>query len=205
MFQQLKKNKKMKKRNFVLLLVLFISSSYFVKAQQITTFGTLYQGDTIPFSFLEPIKVVGYMCPLSNDEKRQYSKLIRDVKKTYPYAKQAGQLLNSYYGLLKNAQNDSQRDKIKKQAAKDIDNKFYPQIKKLNKDQGKVLSKLIYRQTGASSYYLLKDFAGSFRAAFYNTASKAMGVNLNEDYDPQNDSQDRMIERIISGINQNKL
>lgn len=194
------------KKIICLTLMIFISVIAFSQNKGgITVFGTIYNGDTIPVAYLEPIRVVGYICPLTPEEIRSNSKLIRDVKKTYPYAKQIQQLLNNYLYMMSNCQNDSQKEKIKKTAANDIDNKFSGKIKKLSKKQGKILSKLIYRQTGRSSYSLMKDFMSGFKASFYKTATKTMGINLNDNFEPQNDSEDRMIERIVSGIENGKL
>ena len=191
-----------------IIVVLFLLFSYCVKAQVgqgHVVFGTIYQGDTIPMAYLNTVKVTGYVCPLTEEEKRKYKKLIKDVKKVYPYAKEAGRLLDSYTIILKSAKNDSQRKKIMKQAESDIENKFGPKLKKLNKSQGKILLRLIDRETGSDSYALVKDLRGSFRAAFYQTLGKIFGYNLRSKYDPVNNSEDRIIERIIFAIETKKL
>ena len=185
------------------LIILFLLVSYFAKSQVSdghVVFGTIYQGDTIPMAYLNTVKVTGYVCPLTAAEKKKYKKLIKNVKAVYPYAKEAGRLLDSYTLVLKSAKNDSQRKKIMKQAETDIENKFGPKLKKLNKSQGKILLKLIDRETGSDSYALVKDLRGSFRAAFYQTVGKIFGYNLRTKYDPVNDSEDRVIERIIFAI-----
>lgn len=194
----------MKRLSFIALLLCFIA----VKAQKqdgIVVFGTIYQGDTIPMLYLEPVKVSGYVCPLSEEEKRKYKKLIKNVKVTYPYAKQAGKLLDRYTIVLNQAKNDSQRKKIMKQAEQEIENKFGPKLKKLNRSQGKILLKLIDRETGSNSYALVKELRGSFRAAFYQTLGKLFGYNLKSSFDPANNAEDRVIERIIYGIETKKL
>lgn len=192
----------------LLFLSIFISLSVAGFSQTgtgITVFGTLYQGDTIPLAFLDPVLVTTYVTPLTIEEQRKHSKLIRDVKKVYPYAKQAESLLSSYSNLIANAQNDSQKDKIRKQAMKDLENKFYGKVKKLKKTQGKILSKLIYRQTGRSSYSLIKNFAGGTKAAFMQATAKAMGVGLDTKFDPANNQEDRLIDRIIYCIDNGKI
>ncbi|MBO7276734.1 MAG: DUF4294 domain-containing protein [Bacteroidales bacterium] len=193
------------KKSIILLFILF---SYCVKSQVNdghVVFGTIYQGDTIPMAYLNTVKVTGYVCPLTEAEKRKYKKLINNVKKVYPYAKEAGRLLDSYTIILKSAKNDSQRKKIMKQAESDIENKFGPKLKKLNKAQGKILIRLIDRETGSDSYALVKDLRGSFRAAFYQTLGKLFGYNLRSKYDPVNNSEDRIIERIIFAIETKKI
>ena len=193
------------KRLIIVILLLAVSVA---KAQQgggIVMFGTVYQGDTIPMQYLDVVTISGYVCPLSEDEKRKYKKLIKNVKVVYPYAKQAGKLLDRYTIVLQQAKNDSQRKKIMKQAEKEIENKFGPSLKKLNRSQGKILIRLIDRETGSDSYALVKELRGSFRAAFYQTLGKLFGYNLRTKYDPENNSEDRIIERIIYGIETKKL
>lgn len=193
------------KRLIIVILLLAVSVA---KAQQgggIVMFGTVYQGDTIPMQYLDVVTISGYVCPLSAAEKRKYKKLIKNVKVVYPYAKQAGKLLDRYTIVLQQAKNDSQRKKIMKQAEKEIENKFGPSLKKLNRSQGKILIRLIDRETGSDSYALVKELRGSFRAAFYQTLGKLFGYNLRSKYDPENNSEDRIIERIIYGIETKKL
>ncbi len=189
-------------------IIILLLGACCLKAQQgggMVVFGTIYQGDTIPMLYLDVVRVNGYVCPLSEAEKKKYKKLIRNVKVTYPYAKQAGKLLDRYTVVLNNAKNDSQRKKIMKQAEKEIENKFGPTLKKLNRSQGKILLRLIDRETGSDSYALVKELRGSFRAAFYQALGKLFGYNLRSKYDPVNNSEDRIIERIIYGIETKKL
>lgn len=189
-------------------IIILLLGACCLKAQQgggMVVFGTIYQGDTIPMLYLDVVRVNGYVCPLSEAEKKKYKKLIRNVKVTYPYAKQAGKLLDRYTVVLNNAKNDSQRKKIMKQAEKEIENKFGPTLKKLNRSQGKILLRLIDRETGSDSYALVKELRGSFRAAFYQALGKLFGYNLRSKYDPVNNLEDRIIERIIYGIETKKL
>lgn len=190
------------------LVVFFLLCSVFVKAQQrggMVVFGTIYKGDTIPMMYLDAVCVRAYVSPLTEEEKRKYRKLIRNVKIVYPYAKQAGVLLDRYNIVLAQARNDSQRKKIMKQAEKEIEYKFGPRLKKLNRSQGKILIKLIDRETGSDSYALVKELRGNFRAFFYQALGKLFGYNLRSKYDPVNNEEDRMIERIIYGIETKRL
>lgn len=194
------------KKIFALVVLLFAILA--LKGQVsngITIFGTTYQGDTIPMAYLDPVIVTSYISPLTSQEKAKYSKLIRDVKKTYPYAKKVESILASYSRVIANAQNESQKEKIRKQAMRDIEDKFSSEIKKLKKSQGKILVKLIHRQTGRSSYSLIKNFASGTKTAFINITTKAMGIDLKTTFDPSNDEQDRMIDRIVYSIDIGKL
>lgn len=194
------------KKIFALVVLLF--AMFALKGQVsngITVFGTIYQGDTIPMAYLDPVIVTSYISPLTSQEKAKYSKLIRDVKKAYPYAKKVESILASYSRVIANAQNESQKEKIRKQAMRDIEDKFSSEIKKLKKSQGKILVKLIYRQTGRSSYSLIKNFASGTKTAFINITTKAMGIDLKTTFDPSNNEQDRMIDRIVYSIDIGKL
>lgn len=194
------------KRIFALVVLLFAILS--LKGQVsngITVFGTIYQGDTIPMAYLDPVIVTSYISPLTSQEKTKYSKLIRDVKKTYPYAKKVESILASYSRVIASAQNESQKEKIRKQAMRDIEDRFSSEIKKLKKSQGKILVKLIHRQTGRSSYSLIKNFASGTKTTFINLTTKAMGIDLKTTFDPSNNEQDRMIDRIVYSIDIGKL
>ncbi|MDR0790700.1 MAG: DUF4294 domain-containing protein [Bacteroidales bacterium] len=193
----------MKKIAFFTLLCL-ASFCGFAQREQIVM-GTILDGDTIPLTYLPTIVVNGYACPLSDSEVKAYKKLIANVKKTYPYAKDAGKLLQSYSAKLATAQNESQRKKYMSQAEDDIKNRFGSSLEKLNKTQGKILLKLIDRETGSDSYNLLKDLRGSFRASFYQTIGKVFGYDLKVKFDPQNSVEDRVIERIVAAIEANKI
>jgi hypothetical protein len=191
----------------IVLFFLFSLVFAFASAQtkEYIVLGTVFEGDTIPLTYLETVVIKGYACPLSDAELKAYRKLINNVKKTYPYAKEAGKLLGSYSALLATATNDSQRKKYMKQAEQDIENKFGPSLKKLSKSQGKVLLKLIDRETGSDSYALVKDLRGSFRASFYQTLGKLFGYDLKAKFDPHNNAEDRVIERIITAIELKKI
>jgi hypothetical protein len=189
---------------FVFILFCVVSLCGFAQREQLVM-ATVLDGDTIPLTYLPTIVINGYACPLSESELKAYKKLIANVKKTYPYAKDAGKLLQAYSAKLATAQNDSQRKKYMSQAEDDIKNRFGSSLEKLNKSQGKILLKLIDRETGSDSYNLLKDMRGSFRASFYQTVGKLFGYDLKVKFDPQNSVEDRVIERIIAAIEANKI
>lgn len=198
-------------RKTLLLLSLILIGNNILHAQtdippgHFVVFGTVYHGDTIPLTFLSEVSVVGYISPLSKAEQRKYAKLIRNVKKVYPYAKIAGQKLEQYNAILKATGSDSQKKKIMKQAEKEIENQFGGDLKKLTKSQGKILIKLIDRETGSDSYALIKELRGTFRAFFYQTFAKIFGYNLKTRYSPQTNEEDRMIERIVFAIESGTL
>lgn len=186
------------------LIVLLFALPIIANAQGIETFATIYNRDTIPLIYLKEVTINGYISPLTSEELAQYAKLIRNVKKTYPYAKQAGQLLASYNAVMQNM-NESQRKSLMKQAENEINDKFSPNLKKLTMTQGVILIRLIDRETGNDSYTLVKELRGSFRAFFYQAIGKLFGYNLRTKYNPQNNEEDKIIEKIIFGIEKNRI
>ncbi len=137
---------------------------------------------------------------LSDEDLVRYAKLIRNVKRVYPYAKLAGIKLAGYNAVLEEMKSEKARKDYMKQAEKEIEEQFGGQIKELTFSQGKVLIKLVDRETGNSSYDLVKDLRGSFRAFFYQTFARVFGFNLKTKYDPQKNSEDEVIERIVRSI-----
>jgi len=188
------------------LIILFFALPVLLIAQEnkITTFAIVDNGDTIPMSYLKEFIVSGYASLLNSKEQAEYSKLIRNVKKTYPYAKQAGQLLESYNLAMKDM-TPSQKKQMMKQAEKEIKDKFEADLKKLTRSQGEVLIKLIDRETGSDSYTLVKELRGSFSAFLYQSLGKIFGYNLKTKFNPKENKEDEMIERIIYGIETNKI
>ncbi len=88
---------------------------------------------------------------------------------------------------------------------KEVFNQYKPVLKKFTRSQGKMLVKLINRETNQSSYSILKAFLGTFRAGFWQTFGKFFGVNLKAGYNPDKDSDDAIIERVCVLVEQGML
>ncbi len=193
----------MKKFGLIILLFMipFIANA---QGKRIVTFATIMDGDTIPKSYLKEVKIEGFIAPLTQEEMNKYAKLIRNVKKTYPYSKQAGRLLATYNLAMKDL-DEKDRKKLMKQAEEEINMKFTANLKKLTRSQGKVLIRLVDRETGNDSYTLVKELRGSFRAFFYQSLGKLFGYNLRSKYNPQENEEDRIIEKVIYAIETNRI
>jgi len=193
----------MKKLGFLILVFLlpFIANA---QERRIVTFATIINGDTVPQSYLKEVRIEGFIAPLTKEEMNKYAKLIRNVKKTYPYAKQAGKLLETYSLAMRDMSEKDQK-KLMKRAEDEINMKFGASLKKLTRSQGKVLIRLVDRETGNDSYTLVKELRGSFRAFFYQSLGKLFGYNLRSKYNPQTNEEDRIIEKIIYGIETNRI
>ena len=98
-----------------------------------------------------------------------------------------------------------QRKEAIKQAEKDLLADFSDELKACTISQGMVLLKLIDRETGRTSYVLVDELRGKIRAGFYQTFARLFGYNLKSAYDPRNNKEDNLIERIVLSIERGKL
>lgn len=156
-------------------------------------------GDTIPTVTLEPLTVSETRVFASKREERKWSRLKRDVAKVYPYSKLAGKKLKEYNDQL-TGKSEKDQKRILKLAENDIKAEFEDDIRDMTLNQGRILIKLIDRETGNTSYGLVKDLRGSFQAVFWQSVARIFRTNLKSAYDPNANSEDRMIEDIIVSI-----
>ncbi len=125
-------------------------------------------------------------------------RLVRNVRKVYPYAKEAGLKLQEYDKLLAAAPNDKTRRQMMKEAEDQITSQYTAELKELTFSQGLILIRLIDRETGNTSYNLVKELRGKLRAFFYQGFAKLWGYNLKSEYDPQHNDEDDKIETIVT-------
>ena len=152
-------------------------------------------GDTIPVMYFDDVYIWGKKTFRNSAESRQWDRLVRNVKKAYPYAKLAGIRFNEYNLQIASVKSDIARKAMMKKAEDELEAQFGDELKDLTISQGKILLKLIDRQTSNCSYDIVKDFRGRFRAFFYQSFARLFGYNLKVKYDPLGDDAD--IERIV--------
>ena len=128
-------------------------------------------------------------------EQARYTKLVRDVKRTLPYAKMVYETLIETYEYIETLPDEKSRQAHLKRMEKELFQEYKPQLKKLTFSQGKLLIKLIDRECNQSSYNLLKAYLGSFRAGFWNIFAGMFGASLKTEYDPK--GKDAMTERVV--------
>lgn len=169
------------------------TETYIVPAQVI-------DGDTIPVLVLDEVSIPPppKSTTTSTLSPVKYSKLIRDVKKVYPYAVTAGIKLNEYNDVISKITNEAERKKSMKEAEAELKEQFTDDVKNMTLSQGIILLKLIDRETGNSSYEIVKELRGSLSAIFWQTLAKFFGANLKIKYDPTGD--DKYIEEIVLKI-----
>lgn len=193
-------------RRVLIIFFLVLGIAFFARAQENHVYLLPVQiigGDTVPFIHLKEIEVLELKIPKTAKARKHLTKLIKNVKRVYPYAKMAGVQLRRYDEELREAKNDRERKKIMKRAEKEINERYGGELRKMNFSQGKILIKLIDRETGETSYNLVQQLRGNFTAFFYQAFARLWGYNLKVNYDPE--GEDRQIETIVRMIERGQI
>lgn len=179
------------------------------KAQRTTTIDgylvpvSVYKGDTIPSLRLPNIYIFKPLTFRNKREQLNYYRLIRDVKKTLPIAKMINRAVIETYEYIETLPDQKSRDKHLQKVEKGLKKQYTPMMKKLTFRQGKLLIKLVDRQSASSSYELVKAFMGPFKAGFYQTFASLFGASLKKEYDPE--GEDKLTERVILLVESGQL
>ena len=155
----------------------------------------IVEHDTVPVIYFDGVNVVGAKSFRNSAEARQWDRLVRNVKKAYPYAKIAGIKFKEYSDKISTLSSEKAKKELMKKAEDELEAQFGTELKDLTISQGKILLKLIDRQTSNSSYDIIKDFRGRFRAFFYQSFARIFGYDLKVKYDPNGEDAD--IEKIV--------
>ena len=131
---------------------------------------------------------------------RQYTQLELKVKKVYPIAKLAAKKVGEYNKIYLSFKSERERKDYVKNIEKELFAEYEPEIRSMTISQGRILIKLIDRETGKSSFEIIKEFKGGFSAFIWQSVARIFGHNLKSEYDAAN--EDRMIEYIIWQIDQ---
>ena len=139
-----------------------------------------------------------------NDKQRQaYNRLVYNIKKVLPLAKECNHIILETGAYLQTIPTKKERDALTKAVEKELKQKYTPRIKKLTYSQGKLLIKLIDRETHSTGYELIQAFLGPVRAGFYQAFAWVFGASLKKRYDPK--GADRLVERIVSQVEAGQL
>lgn len=155
-------------------------------------------GDTIPYSVLPPVSV---FTQLTREQKKywaEWTRLRNAVYVTYPYAIAASKIMNEINVKLVNVDNRKERRKIIHAREKELKREFTDKLTKLSVYQGKVLMKLINRQTGNNCYEIIEEYKGFMSAAFWQGVAFVFGSNLKQAYDPS--GKDLDMEKIVRDV-----
>lgn len=158
----------------------------------------VYDGQLIPGGYMEWIWVRTPYPKHLLKKRQEYNRLRNAVYVTYPYARKAGYIINDINSKLTGIKDKGDRRKYIKSREKELRKEFADPMKELSVYQGRVLMKLINRQTGNNCYEIIKEYKGGFNARFFQTVAFFYGGNLKQDYNPNAD--DREIEKIVMEV-----
>jgi hypothetical protein len=144
----------------------------------------IINGDTLPLIELPPFEINDYVHVMSPTEKWYWDRLVYNIKVVLPYAKLAGEKLRQYNSILLSAKNETEKKRLMKQAEKELKAQFGKQIMDLTFTQGEILMKLVDKETGNTTYDIVKELRGSFIVFFYQNIGRLFGYNLKVQYDP---------------------
>ena len=160
----------------------------------------IIDGVSYPYSELETVYITNGSYEKMVKQLEAYNRLRNAVYVTYPYARLAGATINDINARMTGVDSKSERKKVIKSKEKELRKQFTEPLSNLSVYQGKVLMKLINRQTGNNCYDIIKEYKGGLQARLYQTVAFFFGSSLKQPYDWQNDPTDRQIENIVREI-----
>jgi hypothetical protein len=163
----------------------------------------MYEGDSIPYVQTNNVYVFPEPEFKNAKQKQAYNRLVFNVKKVLPIAKEANQIIIETYEYLQTLPDKKAKDVHIKLVEKDIKARYGPRMKKLTYQQGKLLIKLIYRECNSSAYTTIKAFLGPVRAGFWQAFAWAFGASLTKQYDTN--GVDRLTERVVLQVEAGQL
>jgi len=155
---------------------------------------TIVNGDTFFVADVPEVEILAFK---DRNERTKYYILKRRVVKVYPFALSAKEKLMSIQNGLDSITKRRHKKRYTKEVAKWVKEEYADRLKDLTMSEGKILVKLIYRETNTTSYEILKSYRGRFNAFFWQTMAKFWDNNLKTEYDPVNNRQDMLIEHIL--------
>ena len=185
------------KNVFFLFLFSLISTVYAQQSEGDTLL--LIEGDSIPQYGISLKEVVVFQ-PLrfkTREELKRYILLRRRVFRVYPYAKLAADRLTVLNDRLNEIESKRGRKRYLKRLEKFIYEEFEEELKKLSKSQGRILIKLVHRQTGSTTFDLVKELRTGWKAFVYQTTASLFSLSLKDQYNPEEVLEDYLIEDIL--------
>ncbi len=161
----------------------------------------LFNGDTIPVVDLYPVYIYTEYVFKNVKQREQWTRIKRDIKVVYPYAILAAAKLKEYDVVLEKMPEDLKKAYLKV-CEKDLKNEFEDELKDLSINQGRLLMKLIDRETGKTTYEIVKQMRGSFQVVIWQGLARLFGNDMKVTYDP---IEDIMIERAIKQVESGNL
>jgi hypothetical protein len=165
--------------------------------QQDTLAAYVVNGDTLYVTELPEVTVTPKPRTdfKNRRQRRDYGRLLRDVKKTLPYAKMAGGLLVEVNDSLHSIESKKEQDQYLKVVEKELFAEYEPALRKMSMRQGRMLIKLIDRECQVNSYEVVIIYRGRFSAFFWQGVARIFGSDLKSSYDA--DGEDALIEEVV--------
>ena len=159
----------------------------------------IIMGDTIIREAidLDEVVILRKLNFASEKDRREYLILRRKTRKVYPYAKLASERLVQLNSRLDQIRSKRDRKKYTQMVQNYIEDEFSAELKKLTKSEGQILVKLMHRQTGVTTFDLIKELKSGWRAFWYNSTASLFDISLKEKYQPQSNKEDFLIEDIL--------
>lgn len=174
-----------------------VSAQYGVN-DTIVSAAVIYNGDTIEAKTLEAVSFYSHLTEAQMNDKAKYNRLRNAVYVTYPYARRAGTVMNDINKQLAILPGNASRKDYIRSREKELKKEFTDPLTNLSVYQGKVLMKLINRETGNNCYDIIKEYKGGFTARVYQTVAFFFNSNLKQPYDAAKD--DAVIEKLVMEV-----
>lgn len=183
---------------FLFILFLSVSVNAQIIQRDTTNNGFIIRdNDTIFKDTIQLEEVVIYKGKIDFESKKKFELLKNRVYKTYPYAKLASERLTALNKGMASLKTNKEKKKYFKIVEGYLTDEFEAQLKKLSRKQGQILIKLIHRQTGISTFDLVKSLKSGWTAFWSNTTAKMFDLNMKAQYLPFEDNEDFLIETIL--------
>lgn len=189
----------MKIVNFLLFfLFISISANAQIVQKDAAKMGyVLTENDTVFNDTIQLEEIIVYKGKVDVESKKQFELLRNRVYKTYPYAKLASERLTALNRGMQSLKTNKEKKKYFKIIEDYLNNEFEARLKKLSRKQGQILIKLIHRQTGVTTYELVRTLKSGWTAFWSNTTAKVFDLNLKTPYAPYQVNEDYLIETIL--------
>ncbi len=191
----------------LLIFLIFLTTGYFIEAQ-VTPRDTLKKmnilspvtinGDTLPQQQIKEVQVFATPKFKNKRQVRKYSRLVRNVKKVYPYVRYIKIKLDEINENLQTIDDDKEKRKYIKKIQKEMMEQFEDDVRHMTFSQGRILIRLIDRETGSTSYEWLKELKGDFFAGFWQTVARIFSSNLKAEFGTT--KEDLYIDQIVRMI-----
>jgi hypothetical protein len=183
---------------FLFFLFLSISATAQIVQKDTTNTGfVIRDNDTIFKDTIQLEEIVIFKGKIDIESKKQFELLKNRVYRTYPYAKLASERLTALNRGMASLKTNKEKKKYFKIVEDYLNNEFEAQLKKLSRKQGQILIKLIHRQTGTTTYDLVKNLKSGWTAFWSNTTAKMFDLNIKAQYSPYEVNEDYLIETIL--------